>query len=194
CAILMTPRRPTIIERPSAISAMIQPPARPLLAGTRTTSRHCVSPARRARSRILHYSPTDPAAPGSELNRRKRYALALLAAITLATPIVETLMTGRVEPFSNFDLGGSFLSLLPIYWWYHLDKDQTGYRAGPLLNVGVAALAIVALPVYFVRSRGWKRGGIICLYALGAVGVLYLLETLGGFIGEAIAGMGGGFT
>ena len=128
------------------------------------------------------------------MNRRKRYALALLAAITLVTPIIETLVTGRVEPFSNFDLGGSFLSLLPIYWWYHLDKDETGYRAGPLLNVGVAALAIIALPVYFVRSRGWKRGGVICLYALGAVGVLYLLETLGEFIGEAIAGMGGGFT
>ena len=103
-------------------------------------------------------------------------------------------MTGRVEPFSNFDLGGSFLSLLPIYWWYHLDKDETGYRAGPFLNVGVAALAIVALPVYFVRSRGWKRGGVISFYALGVLGVLYLLETLGEFIGEAIAGMGGGFT
>jgi len=128
------------------------------------------------------------------LNRRKRYALALLAAITLASPIVETLMTGRVESFSKFDLGGSFLSLLPIYWWYHLDKDQTGYQAGPLLNVGVAALAMVALPVYFVRSRGWKRGGVISLYALGAVGVLYLVETLGEVIGEAIAGMGGRFT
>jgi ABC-type uncharacterized transport system permease subunit len=124
------------------------------------------------------------------VNRRKRYALALLAAITLVAPIIETLMTGRVEPFSKFDLGASFLSLLPIYWWYHLDKDQTGYRAGPLLNVGVAALAIVGLPVYFVRSRGWKRGGIASLYALGALGVLYLLETLGEFIGEAIAGMG----
>jgi hypothetical protein len=118
----------------------------------------------------------------------------VLAAITLLTPIVETLVTGRVEPFSNFDLGGSFLSLLPIYWWYHHDKDETGYRAGPLLNVGVAALAVVALPVYFVRSRGWKRGGVICLYALGVLGVLYLLETLGELIGEAIAGMGGGFT
>jgi hypothetical protein len=128
------------------------------------------------------------------LNRRKRYALALLAAITLAAPIVETLMTGRVEPFSKFDLGGSFLSLLPVYWWYHLDKDETGYRAGPLLNVGVAALAIVALPVYFVRSRGWKRGGVVSLYALGVLGVLYLLETLGEFIGEAVAGVGGGFT
>jgi hypothetical protein len=128
------------------------------------------------------------------ISKLKRYALGLLAAITLVTPIVETLVTGRVEPFSNYDLGGSFLSLLPIYWWYHLDKGETGYRAGPLLNVGVAALAVVALPVYFVRSRGWKRGGVICLYALGVLGVLYLLETLGEFIGEAVAGMGGGLT
>ena len=128
------------------------------------------------------------------ISKLKRYALGLLAGITLVTPVVETLMTGHVEPFSNYDLGGSFLSLLPIYWWYHLDKGETGYRAGPLLNVGVAALAVVALPVYFVRSRGWKRGGVICLYALGVLGVLYLLETLGEFIGEAIAGMGGGST
>jgi len=128
------------------------------------------------------------------LNRRKRYALALLAAITLVAPIIEALMTGRVEPFSKFDLGGSFLSLLPIYWWYHLDKDETGYRAGRLLNVGVAALAIVALPVYFIRSRGWKRGGVISVYTLSVLGVLYLLETLGKVIGEAIAGMGGRFT
>ena len=128
------------------------------------------------------------------MNRRKRYALALLAAITLVAPIIEALMTGRVEPFSKFDLGGSFVSLLPIYWWYHLDKDETGYRAGRFLNVGVAALVIVALPVYFVRSRGWKRGGVISLYALGVLGVLYLLETLGEVIGEAIAGMGGRFT
>ncbi|TMH92404.1 MAG: hypothetical protein E6H47_03630 [Betaproteobacteria bacterium] len=102
-------------------------------------------------------------------------------------------MTGRVEPFSTFDLGGSFLSLLPIYWWYHLDKDETRYRAGPLLNVGVAALAIVVLPVYFIRSRGWKRGGVISVYTLGVLGALYLLETLGEVIGEAIAGMGGRF-
>ena len=53
---------------------------------------------------------------------------------------------------------------------------------------------MVALPVYFVRSRGWKRGGVISLYALGALGVLYLLETLGQVIGEAIAGIGGRFT
>jgi hypothetical protein len=123
------------------------------------------------------------------VNRRKLYALALLAAITLVMPIVETLMTGRVEPFGKFDLGASFLSLLPLYWWYHLDKDETGYKAGPLLNVGVAALAIVALPVYFVRSRGWKRGGIVSLYALGLLGVLYLLEMLGESIGEAVAGV-----
>src|SRR6267378_3221135 len=33
-----------------------------------------------------------------------------------------------------------------------LVEVETAYRAGRLLNVGVAALAIVALPVYFVRT------------------------------------------
>jgi hypothetical protein len=48
--------------------------------------------------------------------------------------------------------------------------------------------------VYFVRSRGWKRGSLIGLYALGVLGILYLLETLGEVVGEAIAGIGGRFT
>src|SRR5882724_7172548 len=124
----------------------------------------------------------------------KIYALAILAIISLLGPMLEMVVTGRVESFSNFDLAETFLSLAPIYWWYYVDKEQRQFRAGPLLNVGVIALAIIALPVYFIRSRGWKRGGVICLYALGVVGVLYLLETLGEFIGEAIAGMGGGLT
>lgn len=123
------------------------------------------------------------------MQRHKLIALALLAALSLVTPVVETLMTGRVESFSAYDLAGSFLSLLPIYWWYHLDKAQQGYRAGPLMNVGMAALAAIALPVYFIRSRGWKRGALATAIAVGVLGALYLVELLGEAIGGALAGM-----
>jgi len=57
------------------------------------------------------------------------------------------------------------------------------YRAGPVLNVGVIALAIVALPIYFIRSRGWKRGSVSIVKAGGVLAVTFLL----GWLGEKIA-------
>ena len=51
--------------------------------------------------------------PVARVKKAKYAALALLAAITLAAPIVETLVTGRVESFSAYDMGATFVSLLP---------------------------------------------------------------------------------
>src|SRR2546422_337552 len=90
----------------------------------------------------------------------KIMALALLGLLSLAGPLIEMGVTGRVESFGKFALAESFISLPLIYWWYHVDKDQRNYKAGPLMNVGVVALTILALPVYFIRSRGWKRASI----------------------------------
>lgn len=53
----------------------------------------------------------------------------------------------------------------------------------------LAALAAIALPVYFVRSRGWKRGAIATAVALGVLGGLYLVELLGERTGSALASM-----
>jgi hypothetical protein len=118
--------------------------------------------------------------------RQKTCALAILAAISLLGPVLEILVTGHIEPYSNFAMGEVFVSLAPIYWWYHQDKAETQYRAGPLMNAGVIALAVVALPIYFVRSRGWKRGSLFTLMFAAAVGVTLVLEWLGEEIGAAI--------
>jgi riboflavin transporter FmnP len=117
----------------------------------------------------------------------KIVALAILAAISLLGPVLEMVVTGRVEPFSNFDLVETFLSLAPIYWWYYLDKEQRQFRAGPLLNAGVIALTIIALPVYFIRSRGWKRGSLSTAMAAGVLAATFGLGWLGETIGAAIA-------
>jgi hypothetical protein len=115
----------------------------------------------------------------------KIVALALLGLLSLAGPIVEMGITGRVEPFGKFELAESFVALPLIYWWYHTDKQQRNYRAGPLMNAGVVALTLLALPVYFIRSRGWRRGGIaIALAALVLLGT-YALSELGEAIGDA---------
>ncbi|HEX2565910.1 MAG TPA: hypothetical protein VHL85_03565 [Burkholderiales bacterium] len=117
----------------------------------------------------------------------KLVALGLLAAVIFFTPIVEGLATGKVESMSPIDIAGTLLSLLPLYWWYHLDKAEHHYRAGALMNVGIGLVAIVALPVYLIRSRGWRRGGIAIGYGAAFTGLLYLLEWLGEWLGERLA-------
>lgn len=72
--------------------------------------------------------------------------------------------------------------------WYYFDSEAIGYRRGKLLNVGVVALAIVALPYYFFRSRGLKTGLVytalfllvviawLALHAIGAYAVRLALQ------------------
>ena len=119
--------------------------------------------------------------------KQKAWALAILATISLLGPVLEILVTGHIEPYGNFAMAEVFVSIAPIYLWYYVDKRDTQYRAGPLMNAGVIALAIVALPIYFVRSRGWKRGSLFTLLLVVAVAVTTLLGWLGEEIGSAIA-------
>src|SRR5260370_187739 len=109
----------------------------------------------------------------------KLTALALLALLSLAGPLIEAGATGRVEPFSKFGLAEALLSLPLIYWWYHVDKQQRNYQAGPLMNAGVVALTILALPVYFIRSRGWKRGATATALAALVLVITFPLAELG---------------
>ena len=92
------------------------------------------------------------------MHKWKIAALIVLAALSFASPALERAITGRVELLSNFGLGETLLSLIVLFWWFHLDKAEHGYRAGKLMNAGVLVLAALALPIYFIRSRGWKRG------------------------------------
>ena len=92
--------------------------------------------------------------------------------------------TGQVEALSKFDLAATIVSIPLIFWWYHVDKREHDYQAGPLMNGGILAVAVVALPIYFVRTRGWKRGTVATLLALGIFAILLGLSELGEWIGE----------
>jgi hypothetical protein len=51
------------------------------------------------------------------------------------------------------------------------------------MNVGVIALTIVALPVYFIRTRGWKRGSVSIAKGLLVFAAVILLGMLGEWLG-----------
>lgn len=116
------------------------------------------------------------------------WSLAILAVISLAVPLVEVVMTGRSEELGPYALAQNLLSIPPIFWWYHVDKAAHGYRAGPLMNAGVVALAIVALPIYFIRTRGWKKGSISILKGIVVVAAITALGAAGEWIGKALTG------
>lgn len=121
------------------------------------------------------------------MERRKLYALGAIALIALVMSVAETAMTGHVETLSVYGVIESALAIPLMYWWYYMDKQQTGYKAGPLMNVGVIAVAVIAFPIYFIRSRGWRRGAITTVQAGCFLGAVYLLEMLGETIGKAVA-------
>ena len=114
----------------------------------------------------------------------KTLALVLLAVLSFASPLVERMATGRVEMLSPFGLAETLVSLVVLFWWYHMDKAQHDYRAGPLMNGGVLVAAVIALPIYFIRTRGWKRGGITIAWAGAFLLVTYLLGELGEWLGS----------
>ena len=117
----------------------------------------------------------------------KNTALALLALVSLVGPLVERWWTGRVEPLGTFDLANALVSLPLVFWWYHVDKRQRSYEAGPLMNVGIVAASLLAFPVYFVRSRGWRRGMVATLFAAGFLAITLALGELGERIGAVFS-------
>ncbi|WP_460834774.1 hypothetical protein [Lysobacter humi (ex Lee et al. 2017)] len=68
---------------------------------------------------------------------------------------------------------------LMIFWWYRTDTSERNYKRTPWLNVSVIAVAALALPYYFFRSRGFKRGAVATLALILAMIASGLL-TLGG--------------
>ncbi len=118
--------------------------------------------------------------------RSKVVALALLAAVSFLGPFLEMLVAGHIEPYGKWELGETLLALVLIFWWYHIDKAEHGYRAGPLMNGGMLLAVVVAMPIYFVRSRGWKRGAQATLVAAVVFGVLYGLGEAGEYLGSRL--------
>ena len=114
----------------------------------------------------------------------KTIALALLALVSFLGPFLETLITGRVEPYGTWEIAETVLALVLVFWWYHADKGERGYRAGPLMNGGMLLVMALAMPIYLIRSRGWKQGAIAVAVAVAVFVVLLGLGEAGEWLGK----------
>jgi hypothetical protein len=113
------------------------------------------------------------------MRRSKAFALGFLALVSFFGPFLETLLTGGVVSYGKWEIGETLLALVLVFWWYHVDKAQQGYKAGPLMNGGMLLVMALAMPIYLVRSRGWKRGAIATAVAIGVFLLLLGLGELG---------------
>ena len=99
---------------------------------------------------------------------KNRLLVALAVASLLSGVVDQYFYPGHQFPPSA--VGFMVVGVLLIFLWYRMDSAQIGYRRSPWLNVGVIALAIVALPYYFFRSRGALKGAV----ATGALLLAYI--------------------
>ena len=112
---------------------------------------------------------------------KKSIILVALGLITFLQGVIgQYFYPGQLLPATD-------LWLLPVgifllFWWFVLDSKQRNYRRSPFLNVGVILFALLALPYYFFRSRGFKRGLIATgLFAVALVASSYL-STAGRYV------------
>jgi len=89
---------------------------------------------------------------------------------------------GRLYGAYNFSI--NIGTILIIFIWYRLDAAEIGYRASPMLNIMVVGATLLALPYYFFRSRGTKKGGIFLVIFIAALFLYGIADRVGTYIGD----------
>ena len=110
------------------------------------------------------------------MENRKPIVLALIMLVGFADGISHQI-TAPGEAFGRSDVVFTLIATLLVFIWYRFDSDERSYRRTPFLSVAVVALALLALPYYFFKSRGFTRGSmatgvfIACCVAYGVLQV-----------------------
>lgn len=98
--------------------------------------------------------------------KAKRIALFLFVLFSVAEAIASQWpMSASMHEMLRITL--LLMSAGAIFAWFRADAIGRAYRRSSFLNVAVFGLAGLALPYYFIRSRGWKRGGMAVLASIG---------------------------
>lgn len=86
--------------------------------------------------------------------------------------------------YSAYSFSKTLCAILILFAWYQQDTNHIGYRRTALLNLMVIALTIIALPYYFFRSRGLKKGGVYLLSFILLLGLHVAAAVIGTHIGD----------
>jgi hypothetical protein len=92
------------------------------------------------------------------------FALAALALGFIDGVTAMLMYPGQVLPPSSFAI--DVVVLFIVFVWYRRDSDRRDYKRSLLSSAMVIGLGIVALPYYFFRTRGFRRGALATLIFL----------------------------
>ena len=117
---------------------------------------------------------------------KTRLPLLVIMAASFGFGLLNGAITGHYRASNPWHLMEKLTVVTLIYWWYHCDKIERQYQAGKWLNVGVVALAVVAVPIYLFQSRGAKGGALATvLFVVAFFGFLASLG-LGAAVGKYV--------
>jgi hypothetical protein len=114
----------------------------------------------------------------------KNMKLVVFGALMLSA-LLSGAVHQMVAPYDlvvSIDIPFMLVAVFLLFFWFRLDSDERGYKRSPLLNVGVIALAVIVMPYYFFRTRGFVRG-LAASALLLVVGIMYsLLQYVGVYL------------
>jgi hypothetical protein len=113
----------------------------------------------------------------------KSISLCLLGLIGIASGVL-TQYPNPYNPSQAVSFCLTVFFAMATFAWFRADATQRSYQRSPVLNVVVFGLSVVGLPYYFFRSRGFKRGA---LATLGAIGIFFAVCLISGLSAMATA-------
>jgi hypothetical protein len=75
-------------------------------------------------------------------------------------------------------------SMFILFIWYRQDSNHIGYKRITLLNIMVIGFTIIALPYYFFKSRGLKKGIFYSLLFILLLASYFAASIIGLYIGD----------
>ena len=107
-----------------------------------------------------------------------RIALLSVGVIGLGEGFLSAILYPDV-PMNPVEFAAGLAILGVTFFWYRSDYTLRGYKPSPFLSVGIIAVALLALPYYFFRTRGLKRGALATVCLLLLLFALSLVEHVG---------------
>ncbi len=95
--------------------------------------------------------------------------------VTLVDPYLQKQFSPQLVHIST-----TILFTILIFMWFLADSKAIEYKPSRLLKVGVVVLAVVAIPIYLVKSKGYKRAGLSLLKFL----VFFIVLSISFFVVE----------
>lgn len=101
------------------------------------------------------------------MNKRNAAFLSVLAIIAFFAGVIQQFAVHANALLLQSGLPYGLIMLAMTFGWYKRDANERGYRRSMGLNIMVVTFAIIALPYYLCRSRGFARGIAVTFVFMG---------------------------